>query len=107
MFPAQIQRWEQQVTKKEEPAAAAGIEETPPDELAHVFAGSAVYANKVYVTSTGLGLRLTFMEGRKDAPEFFRTAVYLQLPDALSLKDVLTSVLDKMDFTIEPVEEAK
>ncbi len=90
-------------------------EETPPspgsvitpsaDQSKELFSGTAVYANKIYGTFSQLGVRLTFMEASPDGGERFRTAVFITMPDAASLRDLLERNVAKFEFSIEMVGE--
>lgn len=73
-------------------------EVTPPERLATIFEGSAVYSNKVYATVTPFGVRITFTETGGDQ-EHFRTAAFLNIVDAMSLKDLLERLLQGIEFT--------
>lgn len=70
-------------------------------ELRTAFAGPAVAANRIYITTTSLGLRIAFAEqnGEKVAPAF-RTAIVLSFQDAISMKDLLTRLLADVERQI-------
>jgi len=66
------------------------------DELRAAFAGPAFHSNKIYLSITGSGARLAFMEQQGEpVPPTFRTAVVLSLPDALALRDLITRMLSE------------
>ena len=73
-----------------------------PYDPAEVFSGPAVYANKSYITMTPLGLRLTFTEGWAEGKRRYRTAVFLNLLDAMAFKDLLVQQLNGLDLSVEP-----
>lgn len=64
-----------------------------PKDLAVVFSGPACWSDKVYLTPNGPIARITFCEISADAP-VFRTAVVMQLPDVMALRDLLTRMID-------------
>ncbi len=66
------------------------------EEMQVPFGGPAVFANKIYLTSAPTGIRLAFGEqyGDKVGP-VFRAAVMLAIPDAESLRDLLTRTLER------------
>jgi hypothetical protein len=72
------------------------------DDLQIVFSGPAVAANKIFVTLSSAGIRLTFTEQRnpKVAP-VFRTAALVSIPDAISLRDLLSKVLREIEPQIQ------
>lgn len=72
------------------------------EELRVAFSGAAISSNKIYVTLTGAGARITFMEqlGEVVTP-VFRTAVVLSYPDALALRDVLTRTLKDVEVALK------
>jgi hypothetical protein len=69
-----------------------------------IFSGPAVFANRIFVTITPLGVRLTFTEQQEDAPVVFRTAAYLNILDAFAFKDLLNRQLGKLAEAVEDAE---
>lgn len=73
------------------------------EELHEAISGAAIFSNKLYVSTQPMGVRIAFCEQREDIDALhFRTAVYLSIPDAMSLRDILTKHLD--GYRIELVE---
>lgn len=92
----------------EQPPAKAEAEAKPEksrisdEEMLTVFSGPALASNKVYITITAGGVRLTFCEqSGKAVPPKFRTAVLLGFPDALALRDLLVRQLEHVKVIIE------
>ena len=67
------------------------------EEMQVPFGGPAIFANKIYLTSAPIGIRVAFGEqyGDKVKP-VFRAAVMLAYPDAESLRDLLTRTLERI-----------
>lgn len=71
-----------------------------------LYSGPAFYCNRTFATRQPLGLRLTFMETNAELEDDeFRTAVFLQLHDALALKDLLERVLGDVKVETEIIEK--
>lgn len=71
-------------------------------ELLESFSGPAVLANRIFLTITGSGARLSFMEQHGDkVPPQFRTAVILSFEDALALRDLLERQLKDIEKSIK------
>ncbi|NCQ25356.1 MAG: hypothetical protein GW798_13070 [Roseovarius sp.] len=65
-----------------------------PEESAAISSVSALYSNKIYLSSSPQGVRLTFSEIMPDvAVPNARSAVFLAVPDAIALRDLLTEHL--------------
>lgn len=76
------------------------------ENLEAAFSVAAVYSNKTYLTKTPMGIRLTFMEAVPNSnKEMFRTAVYLNLMDAINLRKLIDRQMDGVEFTIEQTEK--
>jgi len=74
----------------------------PEEEMRTIFSGPAVASNKIYITISAAGVRLTFCEQQgKVVPPVFRTAVLLSFPDAFALRDLLAKHLEKIEFKQE------
>lgn len=72
------------------------------DEVKVAFAGQAIYSNKIYVSKVPLGLRIAFCEQRDDAGVLeFRSAVFLPVIDAMSLRDLLNKQLEGVKIELE------
>lgn len=59
------------------------------DELAEIYSGPAVFANKIYVTKCGPNVRISFAELSQDGTMFFRSAVVLIISDASIIGDLI------------------
>lgn len=57
-------------------------------DMSHVFSVPAVYANQFFLTHTGAGSRLTFVEAGEGAPQA-RAAVLLSLQDTMAFANFL------------------
>lgn len=91
--------------KKDEPVGQA---ELPPETVSAIFSGTAVYANRIFVTINPLGARITFIEHQEGAPPQFRTAAYLNILDAISLRDLLNRQIGQLEAAVtEAVAEAE
>jgi hypothetical protein len=78
----------------------------PPEDLREIFSGPAVQANRVFLTMTGAGARLTFTEIFPDfSGPLFRAAVLLSYPDALALRDLITRQLADIERDLKNFEE--
>ena len=77
------------------------------DELRAAFVGPAVRSNKMYLSVTGGGVRLTFMEQHGDAvPPVFRSALFMSFQDASSLRDMLVRQLEGVERGLKEAIEA-
>lgn len=90
----------------DDPATAA---KTEFDSLEPLFGGPAVYANRCFV-SLGPVVRLTFMEQQQAGnipvgPLHFRTAVTLDLAQAVALSKVMNSLLSEVEKQIREAEQ--
>ena len=68
----------------------------PPDEMATLLSGPAIYSNKIYVSLSTVGIRITFAEQQEGGPPHYRTAAFLSYPDAIALKDLLIRQLSNV-----------
>lgn len=73
----------------------------PPEELAVVFSGPAIFANKSYVSIGPGGVRLTFCEMNNSPTPGFRGAFQMSFQDALTLKDLMQSMLKPIEDQIK------
>jgi hypothetical protein len=92
--------------KEAEPATSTVIEEV--DSLESLYDGPAVYANRCYV-SVGPVVRLTFMEQQPtpsglDGRLHFRTAVTLDIAQAVALSNIMKTVLAEVEKQIKEAE---
>ena len=69
-------------------------------EVDMAYSGPAVLSNKFYVSVSGMGARIAFAEESEGRPAVFRTAVFLSLPDAVSLSKVLKELIKEIDGPI-------
>lgn len=68
------------------------------EELRASHSGPALLANRVLITKTASGVRLSFMEMQLGkVPSIYRTAVILAYQDAISLRDLLTEQLKEVE----------
>jgi hypothetical protein len=76
-------------------------------ELAAAFSGSAVYSNRFFVT-LGPVVRIAFTEQRspEDVP-LYRAAVALAHEDAISLANVLKTLLADIEKQIADMKDAE
>lgn len=86
---------------KDAPAASKRTSVTD-EEIRASFSGPAVLSNKMYLSLTGGGARIAFMEQLGDVvPPVFRTAVILSFQDAMSLRDLLARQLEGIEGEIK------
>lgn len=76
---------------------------TPPrlaseEEVRATFNGAAVHSNRMFLTKTGAGVRLSFMEQMGElVPPQFRAAVIISYQDALELRDLISRQLQDIE----------
>ena len=93
--------------KPEEVPSAGGPVPVSEEELRTAFSGPAVRSNKIYLSMTESGVRLSFMEQHGDAvPPVFRMAVILSVQDALSLRDLLARQLEGLEKSLKEAVKA-
>lgn len=78
------------------------------EEMRTIFSGPALAANKIYVTVSPAGVRLTFCEQwGKVVPATFRTAVLMSFPDAIALSDLLARQLENVTIEVVKADSPK
>ena len=78
------------------------IEAVTPVEMKMALSGPALYTNKIYLTRTELGCRMTFAETQDHQDPEFRSAVFMTWKDFLSFKELIKDIDVKM--TQEPIQ---
>jgi len=74
------------------------------DELRESYSGPASLSNRMLITKTPAGVRLTFMEIQAGkVPSVFRTAVLLSYQDAIALRDLITDQLKEIEAQLKDV----
>jgi hypothetical protein len=82
-------------------------DETIKADMPAIFSGPAFYSNRIFATLQQLGIRLTFMETNPESKQdLFRTAVYLSIPDAMALQQLLGKILEGIELEIKEDPEA-
>jgi hypothetical protein len=74
------------------------------EEIRTSFSGPAVHSNKMLLTMTPAGARLTFMEHSTDVAAQFRSAVLLSIHDAIALKNLLERQLKPFEEMLKSEE---
>lgn len=93
--------------KPEEAPGAEGRVPVTDDELRVSFSGAAVRSNKILLSMTENGFRISFLEQHGDVVSpIFRTAVILSLQDSMSLRDLLTRQLMPFEEDMKGAIEA-
>lgn len=83
-------------------SAEAQVQPLSAEEFDVSFSGAALAVNKIFTAVGPHGVRMAFAEQYSpDKPSMFRTAVLLPFQDAISLKNVLTSLLKDIEPQIE------
>jgi len=73
-----------------------------------IFSGSALYANRIYVSLiVPAGVRFTFTERGEDGKEHFRTAAFISIGDALEVRDLLVKQLSTVQFKMTVADASK
>lgn len=93
---ALTQRRELRVTTKDEKVKESAARTLEQDLQEIIFSGPAVFANRIFVTLTPFGVRITFVEQQENAQPAFRTATYLNILDAISFRDLLNRQLNAL-----------
>ncbi len=76
-------------------------------ELELAYSGPAMAANRLFVTITPSGVRITFAEQTGPGkPAHFRTAVIMSIQDGIALRDVLSKTLKDAEAAIEKTTAA-
>jgi hypothetical protein len=74
----------------EETKAQDALPQPSAEEMAEAFSGSAVFANKIYLTLIGPNARLAFAElTQPDQKPVFRSAVIMTINDLFALQDAI------------------
>ena len=77
--------------------------DVPKETMQEIFSGPALLSNRIYVTVTAMGVRLSFMEMiDQNSPPKFRTAVFLPHPDAFAFRDLLNKQMENVKFEVMP-----
>ncbi len=88
--------------KPEEASSGTELVPVSEEELRTAFSGPAVRSNKIYLSMTESGVRLSFMEQHGDVvPPVFRMAVILSVQDALSLRDLIARQLKGLEISLK------
>lgn len=72
------------------------------EDIAAAFEGPAVVVNKVFLTTSDSGARLTFVETTPMGKAIFRSAVFMTHSELMSLR----GLIDSMRLHVEPAQGA-
>ncbi len=72
-------------------SGSSGMSES---EMVAIASVASIYVNKIYVTTSPNGIRISFGdEVLQSAVPFMRSSVYMSISDAMALRDLLVTFL--------------